>query len=89
VFCASNYSGSEHLNVGSGQELTIRELTELIAEVVGFSGKIVWDSTKPDGTPRKLMDSSRLHALGWKAQFALKQGLELSYKDFLSHSKFK
>jgi GDP-L-fucose synthase len=87
VFCASNYNGAEHLNVGSGQELTIRELTELIAGVVGFSGKIVWDSTKPDGTPRKLMDSSRLNALGWKPQFSLKQGIELSYKDFFSQRK--
>jgi GDP-L-fucose synthase len=89
VFCASRYEGVEHLNVGSGQELTIRGLTELIAEVVGFTGKIVWDSSKPDGTPRKLMDSSRLHTLGWKPQFGLKQGLELSYRDFLSHKKFK
>jgi GDP-L-fucose synthase len=87
VFCANNYTGEEHLNIGSGQEFTIRELTELIAKVVGFGGKIVWDSTKPDGTPRKLMDSSRLHALGWKSQFSLKQGLEMSYKDFVSHKK--
>ncbi|CAN7058701.1 unnamed protein product [Brassica oleracea var. botrytis] len=65
VFLMERYSGFEHVNVGSGVEVTIKELAELVKEVVGFEGKLVWDCTKPDGTPRKLMDSSKLAALGW------------------------
>ena len=66
LFLLKNYSDYEHINVGSGVELSIRELVEVIAEVVGFEAKIVWDESKPDGTPRKLMDTSNLHNLGWK-----------------------
>jgi GDP-L-fucose synthase len=86
VFCARHYNQPEHINIGSEQELTIKELAELVSEIVGFTGKIVWDSTKPDGTPRKRMDSSKLHALGWKPKFTLKQGIALSYTDFLSRN---
>jgi len=72
------------LNVGTGVDVTIKELTELVAEVVGFSGKIVWDATKPDGTPRKLMDVSRLTALGWRAKASLREGVTRTYASFLT-----
>lgn len=72
-----------HINVGSGIEVSIKELTEKIAKVVGFRGKIVWDSTKPDGTPRKLMNSQKLESLGWKASRELTDGLKDTYKAFL------
>ena len=72
------------INVGTGTDVTIRELTECVAAVTGFAGKIVWDSTKPDGTPRKLMDVSRLSGLGWTAQIALRAGVEKTYAAFLA-----
>lgn len=72
------------INIGTGTDVTIRELTELVAEVTGFSGKIVWDSSKPDGTPRKLMDVSKLSALGWKAKIALREGVRLTYASYLA-----
>ncbi len=72
------------LNIGTGTDVTIRELTELVAEVTGFTGKIVWDSSKPDGTPRKLMDVSKLTALGWQAKTALRDGVRLTYASFLA-----
>jgi GDP-L-fucose synthase len=84
VFCAQHYNEAEHINIGSEQELTIRELAELVSKIVGFQGKMIWDTSKPDGTPRKRMDSSKLHALGWQPKHSLKQGIELSYQDFLS-----
>ena len=73
-----------HINVGTGNDVTIRELAETIKNVVGFSGELVFDRSKPDGTPRKLMDVSLLYNLGWKASMALNSGLERSYADFLS-----
>jgi len=77
-----------HINVGSGKEVTIKELAETVKEVVGFKGKITWDSSKPDGTPRKLMDSSRINALGWTAKVTLRDGLARAYSDFLTrHAK--
>ena len=85
VFLAREYSEDEHINVGSGSEVSIRELAELIARVVGFEGTLVWDASKPDGTPRKLMDSSRLAALGWTAKIGLEEGLRRTYADFLAH----
>jgi GDP-L-fucose synthase len=72
-----------HINVGTGEDLTIRALAETIGRVVGFSGNITFDPSKPDGTPRKLMDVSRLKALGWKPQLGLEEGLALAYEDFL------
>ncbi len=72
------------INVGTGVDVTIKELTEIVAEVTGFGGKIVWDSSKPDGTPRKLMDVSKLTALGWKASTNLRDGVEKTYRSFLS-----
>jgi GDP-L-fucose synthase len=70
------------INVGTGSDVTIRELTELVADVTGYRGRIVWDATKPDGTPRKLMDVSRLSALGWRARVGLRQGVERTYASF-------
>jgi GDP-L-fucose synthase len=74
-----------HINVGTGVDCTIRELAETVARVTGFSGRLVFDSSKPDGTPRKLMDVSRLKALGWHASIALEEGLRGSYEWFLQH----
>ncbi|KAL5772998.1 hypothetical protein ACOSP7_012615 [Xanthoceras sorbifolium] len=85
VFMMESYSGLEHLNVGSGKEVTIKELAELVKEVVGFEGELVWDSSKPDGTPRKLMDSSKLAALGWRPKIELKDGLVDTYKWYLEN----
>ena len=76
-----------HINVGTGTDVTIRELSQTIKEVVGFSGKLVFDRSKPDGTPRKLMNVSLLKNLGWKASVSLKSGLERSYADFLQATK--
>jgi len=70
------------INVGTGTDVTIRELTELVAAVTGYRGRIVWDATKPDGTPRKLMDVSRLSALGWRARVGLREGVERTYASF-------
>jgi GDP-L-fucose synthase len=72
------------LNIGTGTDVTIRELTEIVAAVVGFKGRIAWDATKPDGTPRKLMDVSRLSALGWKARIGVREGVEKTYASFLA-----
>ena len=72
------------INVGTGTDVTIRELTETVREVVGFHGKIVWGSTKPDGTPRKLMDVSKLGSLGWRARIGLRDGIQRTYAAFLS-----
>jgi GDP-L-fucose synthase len=72
------------INVGTGTDVTIRELTEIVADVVGFKGRIVWDASKPDGTPRKLMDVSRLSALGWKARIGLREGVAMTYASFLA-----
>jgi GDP-L-fucose synthase len=72
------------LNIGTGTDVTIRELTEIVAQVTGFKGQIKWDATKPDGTPRKLMDVSRLAALGWKAKVGIREGVEKTYASFLA-----
>lgn len=71
-----------HINVGSGHDVTIKDLAEMVGKVIGYQGEITFDSSKPDGTPRKLMDSSRLNALGWQAKIGLEQGLKLAYVDF-------
>ncbi len=83
VFLMHHYSEEMFINVGSGEEVSIAELAGLIRDVVGFEGEIVWDHSKPDGTPRKLMDSSRLRAMGWKPRIELKAGLKLAYDSFL------
>ena len=84
LFLMNEYLNDDTINVGSGQEVTIRELAEAVREVVGFQGDLVFDTSKPDGTPRKLLDVTRLKAMGWAPKVTLKQGIELAYKDFLS-----
>ena len=84
LFLLKDYSGYEHINVGSGDEVSIRELVDVIAEVVGFEAKIVWDKSKPDWTPRKLMDISNLHNLGWKNNRSLFDGISHTYESWLS-----
>jgi len=76
-----------HINIGTGEDLTIKELAETVASVIGFKGNIVWDKSKPDGTPRKLLDVTRLHNLGWKHKTALSVGIEKAYKWFLENYK--
>jgi len=87
AFTDSSGTVQSHINVGSGKEVTIKELAETVKDVIGFTGKITWDASKPDGTPRKLMDSSRLNALGWGAKVTLKDGLARAYADFLFRMK--
>lgn len=87
VFLMNNYSDMSHINMGSGKEVTIKELAELVKEVTGFEGELKWDTTKPDGTPRKLMDNSKLAALGWEAKIPLKEGLTETYKWYLENYK--
>ncbi|CAL5376433.1 unnamed protein product [Camellia sinensis] len=87
VFLMEKYSGLGHVNVGSGKEVTIKELAELVKEVVGFEGELVWDTSKPDGTPRKLMDSSKLSGLGWVPKISLRDGLVDTYKWYLENVK--
>ncbi|MGR3365330.1 MAG: GDP-L-fucose synthase [Maritimibacter harenae] len=84
VFLLKEYSGAEHVNVGSGVEVSIRELAETIALVVGYEAELVFDATKPDGTPRKLMDSGRLHAMGWNRARPLEEGIRDAYAHFLA-----
>jgi GDP-L-fucose synthase len=83
VHVLENYSEEQFINIGSGQEVSIRQVTETVKRVVGFAGEIAWDSSRPDGMPRKLMDSSRLFAMGWRPQVDLETGVHLAYDDFL------
>ncbi|MBR1808250.1 MAG: GDP-L-fucose synthase [Paludibacteraceae bacterium] len=85
VFLMNNYSGNETVNAGTGKELTIKQLTELVAEVIGFKGTILWDTTRPNGTPRKLLDVSKAAALGWHYTTELEDGIRLAYEDFLTN----
>lgn len=87
VFLMNTYNELGLVNVGVGEDLTIQELAELIKDVTGFEGDIVFDSSKPDGTPRKLMDVSKLHSLGWRHRISLRKGIELAYADFLQQHK--
>jgi GDP-L-fucose synthase len=82
VFLMQNYSEEQFINVGYGSDLSIRELAETVRSAVGYSGEIVWDDSKPDGTPRKLMDSSRIFGMGWKPEVDLPTGIRLAYEDF-------
>lgn len=83
LFLMENYNESELVNIGTGEDVTIKNLAALVKQIVGFQGEIVWDSSKPDGTPRKLMDVSKLHGLGWHHKIALEDGIKLAYQDFL------
>ena len=85
VFLMNNYSGNETVNAGTGKELTIKALTELVAKVVGYKGRIEWDTTLPNGTPRKLLDVSKATALGWTYKTELEDGIRLAYEDFLNN----
>ena len=82
VFLMNNYSGSETVNAGTGLEITIKNLTKLVAEVIGYEGEILWDTSKPNGTPRKVLDVSKAEALGWKYKTSLRDGIKLAYEDF-------
>lgn len=82
VFLLENYDGEEHVNIGTGKEISIRELAETVREAVGYTGEIIWNTDMPDGTPRKLTDVSKLHGLGWKHRVELKEGVELAYRWF-------
>lgn len=85
VFLMNNYSGNETVNAGTGKEISIKQLTEIIAEVVGYKGSIKWDDSKPNGTPRKLLDISKAKGLGWTYSTDLKEGIRLAYDDYLSN----
>ncbi|RZK20926.1 MAG: NAD-dependent epimerase/dehydratase family protein, partial [Flavobacterium sp.] len=83
-YLMENYSEPTLINIGTGEDLTIKNLALAVKETVGFEGELVFDTSKPDGTPRKLMDVSKLHNLGWKHKIELKEGLKLAYQDYLS-----
>ena len=83
VFLMNNYSGNETVNAGTGKEISIKALAELVAEIVGYRGEILWDTSKPNGTPRKLLDVSKAAALGWTYKTELRDGIKLAYEDFL------
>lgn len=85
LFLLDHYDGPEHVNIGSGSDVTIREIAETIADVVGFEGETKWDTTKPDGTPQKLMDVSKINAAGWKARIELHEGLQSTVSWFREH----
>jgi GDP-L-fucose synthase len=87
VFALENKLPEYLYNVGTGEDLTIKELAETIQKVIGHSGDLIWDSSKPDGTPRKLMDISKMHALGWKHKIELQEGIEKTYSWFLENIK--
>ena len=86
LFLMNNYSGSETVNFGTGKELSIKQLAELIQSIIGYKGRLVFDETKPDGTPRKLLDVSKLERLGWKYKTELADGIKLAYDDFLRNT---
>ena len=85
LFLMNNYSGNETVNAGTGRELSIRQLTELVAKIVGYTGVIHWDTSRPNGTPRKLLDVSKATALGWTYKTELEDGIRLAYHDFLTN----
>ena len=85
VYLMNHYSGDETINAGSGKEISIRELAELVARVVDYRGEILWDTSKPNGTPRKLLDVSKAAALGWRYEMELEDGIRLAYQDFLNN----
>jgi GDP-L-fucose synthase len=82
-----NYSSDQLINIGTGKDITIAEFARLVAAVIGYSGAIGFDPSRPDGTPRKLLDASRLAKLGWRARTSLRDGIRLAYRAYLSESK--
>lgn len=87
IFLVANYSDALQINIGSGQELTIRELAETVSEIVEYNGELVFDSSKPDGTPRKLLDTNRLNKLGWQSNTDFKDGLRMTYQWYLDNRR--
>jgi GDP-L-fucose synthase len=87
VFLLENYDSPEIVNIGCGEDISIRELAELICDIVGFKGELAWDTTKPDGTPRKLLDVSKIHALGWRHRIGFREGIARTYQWFLENEK--
>lgn len=87
VFLMENYDGEQHVNIGTGEEVSIKELAETVKSIVGFEGKLVFNTDMPDGTPRKLCSIDKLHELGWKHKVSLKEGIELAYNWFLENYK--
>jgi len=87
LFLMGHYSGEEHVNVGVGEDLSIRELAETVRDVVGFEGELVFDTSKPDGTPRKLVDTGKINGLGWQAGIPLREGLAQAYRWFVDHAE--
>lgn len=88
VFLMDNYDGEGHVNIGTGLDLEIRELAEIVGSIIGYEGKIVYDSTKPDGTPRKLLDVALLNELGWSCKYSLRDGICKVYEWYVSHNAF-
>jgi GDP-L-fucose synthase len=82
VFLMNNYDGSEIVNIGTGKDITIKEIAEMVKGIVGFEGKIIWDTTKPDGAPRKLLDMTKLNHMGWKPSITLEEGIKMTYRCF-------
>lgn len=82
VFLLENYDGEQHVNIGTGKEVTIKELAEMVKETVGFEGEIIWNDSMPDGTPRKLTDVTKLHSLGWRHKVELEEGIKMAYDWF-------
>lgn len=85
VFLLENYDGEQHVNIGTGKEVTIKQLAETIQKVVGYTGEIVWNTSMPDGTPRKLTNVSKLHSLGWRHKVELEEGVKLAYEWFVEN----
>ncbi len=85
IFLMQNYNESEIINIGTGQDITIKELAELVKKITGYKGGILWDKTKPDGTPRKLLDVAKLHSIGWMAKTSLEEGIKKTYKWYISN----
>jgi GDP-L-fucose synthetase len=85
VYLMNHYSGDETVNAGTGKEISIRELAELVARIVDYRGEVLWDTSKPNGTPRKLLDVSKAKALGWTSRMELEEGISLAYQDFLEN----
>ena len=87
LFLMNNYNDEQIINIGCGYDITIKELSEIVADVIGYNGKINWDTSKPDGTPRKLLDCSRIFSMGWRPKYDLKTGVKLAFEDFLKRYK--
>jgi GDP-L-fucose synthase len=83
-FLMLNYNEPHLINIGTGEDITIKDLALLVKKIIGFNGELIFDTSKPDGTPRKLMDVSKLHSKGWKHKVELEEGIKLAYQDFLS-----